>query len=106
MNSVAHPACGNAKHPAQLSTAQKADRRARRYIHFHAFQSEEKQDARQTQEFKNSRIQGVQEFRRQIPMSARINTGSNTSLIGWKPVNHRPYGRPILQLLTSEFLPL
>jgi hypothetical protein len=55
---------------------------------------------------KNSRIQEFKEFRRQIPMSARINTGSNTSLIGWKPVNHRPYGRPILQLLTSEFLPL
>src|SRR5580704_5313686 len=55
------------------------------------------------QEFKEFRSSGVQEFRRQIPMSARINTGSNTSLIGWKPVNHRPYGRPILQLLTSEF---
>jgi len=41
-----------------LSTAQKADRRARRYIRFHAFQSEEKRDARQ--EFKNSR---VKEFR-------------------------------------------
>src|SRR5271165_1856876 len=61
MNSVAHPACCNAKHPTQLSTAQKADRRAWRYIRFHAFQSEEKRDARQ--EFKNSGVTGVQEFR-------------------------------------------
>src|SRR5580704_5313684 len=77
MNSVAHPACGNAKHPAQLSTAQKADRRARRYIRFHAFQSEEKQDARQTQEFKNSRIQGVQEFRSSGVQEANTDERAN-----------------------------
>jgi hypothetical protein len=103
MNSVAHPACGNAKHPAQLSTAQKADRRARRYIRFHAFQSEEKQDARQTQEFKNSRIQGVQE----------ANTDERANKYWVEHIAHRmeagesPAIRPphsaTPELLTSEF---
>src|SRR5271165_1958728 len=102
MNSVAHPACCNAKHPTQLSTAQKADRRAWRYIRFHAFQSEEKRDARQ--EFKNSRIQELQEFRssgvQEFRSSGvqefrgkyrwvRAKLASNTLLIAWKPMNHQ-----------------
>jgi len=76
-----------------LSTAQKADRRARRYIRFHAFQSEEKRDARQ--EFKNSRIQesrssGVQEANTD---GCEQILASNTLLIGWKPMNNQPQGR-------------
>src|SRR3974390_200672 len=88
MDSVAHPACCNAKHSAQLSTAQKADRRARRYIRFHAFQSEEKRDTRQ--ELKNSRSQELQET--DTDGSEQI-LASNTSLIAWKPIESLFTGR-------------
>src|SRR5271157_5317703 len=102
MNSVAHPACGNAKHPAQLSTAQKADRRARWYIRFHAFQSEEKRDGRQ--EFKNSGVknQGVRSNPR---ASARERFEKKLSLGGQRQVSQKLLTRMMRASSGKKLLP-
>ena|ERR1700687_3759068 len=80
MNSVAHPARCNSKHPAQLSTAQKADRRARRYVRFHAFQSEEKRDERQefNNSFKNSGVRS-QELQNGAAAFRHVDRDSSSS---------------------------